>query len=486
MIFRLTLSSLVLLFALPASAEKEEPGTLIFEDRFERNESQEEKDEPGNEWTTSSDRTANGHKQVDLKNGAMHIRTHETANHAASVRHAFEFTDGTLALRLKLPNEGDSIKLNFADLDYQPVHAGHLFNVDIGLDKVVVEDLREGVMNLELRKARKAGTLSDAQKTKLAACRKAVKHELARDAWHEVVVQVRGSRLCVEIDGEEVIAFRSAGFAHPTKRLLRLLPPKSAVVDDVRIWRAEPSDDGFEPLLTGEDLTGWEGDPALWKVEGGVVVGTCEGPDHFEHNTFLIWRGGKVKNFELQATMRVVGDNNSGIQYRSRELPEVGPFAISGYQCDVHPAIEHTAMTYEEKGRGIFGLNGKNVLLDPDRDRWLLSEHDPVAVDVGEWQEYTVIARGNHLIHQVNGNVTSELIDCDEEGRSLEGLLAIQLHRGNPHRVEIKDLRLRTLEDDAEIIAFDAGKLLKDASRIERPRTSRPQGTGPVQPKKAN
>lgn len=63
----------------------------------------------------------------------------------------------------------------------------------------------------------------------------------------------------------------------------------------------------------------------------------------------------------------------------------------------IHPAIERNGMTYEEKGRGIFGLNGKNVLLDPEGRLWQLSEHEPVKADVAEWNKYTVIAGGNHL-----------------------------------------------------------------------------------------
>ena len=240
------------------------------------------------------------------------------------------------------------------------------------------------------------------------------------------------------------------------------------------------ADEGFTPLFNGKDLAGWDGDPALWKVEDGVVIGTCEGPDSFESNTFLIWRDGEVKDFEIRATIRVIGDNNSGIQYRSREMPDVGKWAIAGYQCDVHPAIQHTGMTYEEKGRGMFGLNGKNVLLDPDGARWLISEQEPVKVDTAEWNEYTVIARGNHLIHKVNGKMTSEFFDY-HEGRSLEGLLAIQLHRGNAHRVEIKEVKIKTL-DDGEVLGFDPA-LLSKAEEIDRPKTSNPQGTGPIAPK---
>jgi hypothetical protein len=249
--------------------------------------------------------------------------------------------------------------------------------------------------------------------------------------------------------------------------------------DAVVAASAPPAGDGFTTLFNGRDLTGWDGDPSLWKVVNGEVVGTCSGPDALPHNSFLIWRGGTVRDFELRATIRVEGDNNSGIQYRSRELPEVAPWVIAGYQCDIHPAIEHTGMTYEEKGRGIFGLNGRKVLLDPEGTLWLLAEHAPVKVDVSQWNEYTVIARGNHLIHKINGQVTSELIDHHEKGRALEGLLALQLHRGNANSVHIKDLRIKTLPD-GKLLAFDPSALPTGAKKIERPRTSNPQGTGPV------
>ena len=236
---------------------------------------------------------------------------------------------------------------------------------------------------------------------------------------------------------------------------------------------------GFKSLFNGKNLSGWNGDPKLWKVKDGIIVGTCTGPDALKHNSFLIWRGGTVKDFELRATIRVVGDNNSGIQYRSRERPDIGKWVISGYQNDVHPAIEHTGMTYEEKGRGLFGLNGKKVLLDPKGQRWLLSEHTPVKVDTSEWNEFTTIARGNHLIHKVNGRITSELTD-HHEGRALEGLVAIQLHRGNANRVEIKDIRLKALPK-AKLTPL---KIPASAKKIDRPRTSRPEGLGPASKRK--
>lgn len=239
--------------------------------------------------------------------------------------------------------------------------------------------------------------------------------------------------------------------------------------------------DGFQPLFNGKNLDGWEGDPKLWKVESGVIVGTCDGPDYPEHNTFLIWRAGAVRDFELRATVRVEGDNNSGLQYRSRPLPDVGPWAIAGYQCDIHASLQYNGMTYEEKGRSIIGVNGTTVVIDPEGGRWRVAEREPVVADVSQWTEYTVIARGNHLIHKINGKMSGELIDHDERARALEGLIAIQLHRGKAHTIHVKDILLKPL-DPAPVIPFDKSAIPSDATKIEPPRPRKPQGAAGPKP----
>jgi hypothetical protein len=50
--------------------------------------------------------------------------------------------------------------------------------------------------------------------------------------------------------------------------------------------------EGFKPLFNGKDLSGWDGNPELWKVENGEIVGTTTGPEQLKYNQFLIWRGG--------------------------------------------------------------------------------------------------------------------------------------------------------------------------------------------------
>lgn len=213
-------------------------GQLIFEDTFERNESQEKKDEPGNEWTTSSERTADGHKQVDLRDGVVYIHTHESANHSISFRHEFAFTDGTVGLRFKLENEGDKLQLNFADMKLKTVHAGHLFDVTVSLGNVYFEDKKTGRMDLKIRAAIKSGSLpKEKQALLLKTKRKSAKHSIEKGAWHDLLVHVEGDKVSVEIDGKKAGSFQSKGFAHPTKGLLRLLVPGHAVVDDVKIWR---------------------------------------------------------------------------------------------------------------------------------------------------------------------------------------------------------------------------------------------------------
>ena len=109
------------------------------------------------------------------------------------------------------------------------------------------------------------------------------------------------------------------------------------------------ADGAFRPLFNGKDLSGWDGNPDLWSVEDGCITGKTTGPEQLSYNQFLIWRGGKVKNFELRAKVKQAG-NNSGIQYRSKELPGIGKWSVGGYQCDIHPAAPNNAMVYEERG----------------------------------------------------------------------------------------------------------------------------------------
>src|SRR5947209_497540 len=65
------------------------------------------------------------------------------------------------------------------------------------------------------------------------------------------------------------------------------------------------SDAGFVSIFDGKTLTGWDGDPKYWRVENGCMVGEITPETLIKRNTFIIWRGGAPKDFELKVEYRV-------------------------------------------------------------------------------------------------------------------------------------------------------------------------------------
>ncbi len=213
-------------------------GTLILSDDFERNESQEAKEELSNGWGSNSKSRAKGNKQVDLRDGAMRITTHPEADHAASVTHPAEFRDGTVEMRFMLEDPQDVLGLDFADLEFKDVHAGHLFKVEFGTKYVSINDMKTGNMNMKFYDAKKAGTLTAEQKSFIAGTTRRYTVTIEPRTWHTLLVTIAGDTVTASVDGREAGKFTSPGFAHPTKRMLRLSVPRSAVVDDLKIWKA--------------------------------------------------------------------------------------------------------------------------------------------------------------------------------------------------------------------------------------------------------
>jgi hypothetical protein len=207
--------------------------------------------------------------------------------------------------------------------------------------------------------------------------------------------------------------------------------------------------DGFVSLFNGKDLFGWDGDPRFWSVKGGAITGQTTKESPSRSNTFLVWKGGEVGDFELRLKARITG-NNSGIQYRSR-VSDAKTWKVVGYQCDFGGGPTHYAKLSDEGGPAPFALTGEKVVIGPDGKREVVGSVGIDADDLkkglseGVWYDVTIIAKGDHLVHKVNGRIT---IDCVNRGaRSLKsGVLALQIHGGEPMIVEFKDVRLKTLQ----------------------------------------
>ncbi len=216
-------------------------------------------------------------------------------------------------------------------------------------------------------------------------------------------------------------------------------------------------------VFNGKDLTGWEGNKDLWSVKDGAITGITP-PDPadpkkgiIKHNTFLVWKGGTVGDFELTFQYRIE-KGNSGVQYRSKELApgEFGPI-ISGYQADFEAGDTYSGILYEERGRGILAKRGEKTVIkpaartSPEGGKKAVVE---VTGTVGEsaaiqasikkedWNEYRIVAKGNHVQHFINGMQTVDVTDEDAANAPKEGLLALQIHQGPPMVVQFKNFKL--------------------------------------------
>lgn len=211
---------------------------------------------------------------------------------------------------------------------------------------------------------------------------------------------------------------RTPGFASPLLTALATLAlawPGTAA----ELTREELAE-GFVPLFNGSDLSGWDGDPRLWSVAGGSIVGSTDGRP-LSANSFLVSER-KFGDFVLRFEVKL-RNGNSGMQFRSERTER---WTVRGYQADF------------ASGKGWGNLHGeglpRGLILDGWQDR---AEH---VVGTG-WNRIEVLCEGYRIRISVNGTVTNDVLDPG----ALTGVLAMQLHRGEPMRVEFRNIRIRTL-----------------------------------------
>ncbi len=204
---------------------------------------------------------------------------------------------------------------------------------------------------------------------------------------------------------------------------------------------------GFYSLFDGTTLAGWQGDPAIWTVEDGAITGRTTPQTRLKENNFLIWKD-QVENFELRLKFRLEG-GNSGIYFRAQKRPagKTGGDPLIGPQADFDATGRWTGVIMEYLGRDVLAERGQKVVIDPQGTKRVVgSVGDPAellkAVKPGDWNDYTVIARGGQVVLRINGRTMCELDDRDPK-RPVHGWLALQVHVGPPMRVQFKDIYLR-------------------------------------------
>lgn len=210
---------------------------------------------------------------------------------------------------------------------------------------------------------------------------------------------------------------------------------------------------GFVSLFNGKDLAGWDGDPALWSVQDGAIVGQTTADRRLRENNFLVWKD-EVEDFELRAKFKLDA-GNSGIYFRSRKRPPAKGDApakgepLVGPQADFSADGRWTGVIMEYQGRDVLAERGQQVTIDEAGKKQVTGTlGDPkqllAAVKPGEWNDYTVVAKGGRVTLTINGTRMCDLDDRDPK-RPMRGWLAVQVHVGPPMRVAFKDVYLKRL-----------------------------------------
>ena len=212
-----------------------------------------------------------------------------------------------------------------------------------------------------------------------------------------------------------------------------------------RVSGNEPDDTaGFVPIFDGKTLNGWDGDTTFWRVENGEIVGETTPEKVVKQNSFLIWRGEKVRDFELKVEFRLNG-TNSGIQYPQHGAAvdrQVGAEGLSGrhrLRRALYRQRPRRARPRPAKAcRALAPRPGHPHRRSP-KYKVVGNIGDPTllrgVLNVNNWNRYHIIARGPVLMQFINEQLMAVAIDEDQKNAPAEGVIGLP----DAHRSAVQD-----------------------------------------------
>ena len=224
---------------------------------------------------------------------------------------------------------------------------------------------------------------------------------------------------------------------------------------------------GFVALFDGKTLNGWDGRPGVWRVEDGVIVGKST-KEQVAGNSFLVYRNAEAHDFDLKLEIKVEWGGGSGIQYRSstgippsrtagKGEPPLDPrWVMIGPQAYFWFPVSERAKQYsgqlysQNTGLGIVAWRGQVVQAEKGKFPQLAGNIGERAllgafVKDGEWNQYTIIARGGVILHILNGQLMAVLVDDDPaSSNNVAGLFGLQIE-GTPCKVSFRNLWLKKI-----------------------------------------
>jgi hypothetical protein len=263
--------------------------------------------------------------------------------------------------------------------------------------------------------------------------------------------------------------------------------PPAAMQDQTDIWNVKPDisgkrngvfpepeamdfadHTGYISLFDGQTLTGWDGRPGVWSVEDSAIVGVST-KDKLAGNSFLVYHGAVAKDFDLKLEIKVEWGGGSGVQYRSstgippgrvagKGEPPLDPrWVMIGPQADFWYPVSENAKQYsgqlysQNTSLGIVAWRGQVVQSElgrPPRLVGTIGDRSQLGTYVkdGEWNQYTIIARGGVILHILNGQLMAVLVDDDPNSTTnVSGLFGLQIE-GAPCKVSFRNLWLRKID----------------------------------------
>lgn len=178
-------------------------------------------------------------------------------------------------------------------------------------------------------------------------------------------------------------------------------------------------------LFNGRDLTGWRGDPKLWRAEQGAIVG--EAPPGVISN---LSTEKTYDDFVLKLKFKLI-TGSSGVMVRSRELdghkmtgPQVNIPAELDWLCLVHVPTVGRGTTMQDadgaQARRYYRRNG--------------------------WNEYVITCQGTRITAVMNGHQTLDYVDRSGQV-DRAGVIGLRLFAPKqPASVLFKDIRIRKLD----------------------------------------
>jgi len=210
---------------------------------------------------------------------------------------------------------------------------------------------------------------------------------------------------------------------------------------------------GEQDLFNGKDLTGWDGAPGWWRVVDGVLTAESTAEKPCKKTNYLIWKGGQPKDFELTADFRLSEKANSGIQFRSKARPD---WNTHGYQADMTGNGNLVGFVYQH-GRGLVGARGTKVTISADGEINSQKIGDKAELlknfKKTEWNKYRIVCSGPDITLYINGVLMCQITDNDTTARK-GGIIALQMHKGPPMKLQFKNIVLKDIKLEADLIAL--------------------------------